>query len=116
MLTFGVYIQEVDVLLKKLKMVFWSDIGGQDWTWFKRTVNHHLEHVGHIVLNAVSSEVGAFLVILHLHVTAGHLNHTVVDSLVGVLQGLKIGVLKGEKGAWCFEGLVTSSNINEHTY
>jgi len=33
-----------------------------------------------------------------------------------MLKSLQIGVLKGKHGAWCFHGLVASTNINEEAY
>ena len=94
-----VILAQVFVQIVTLLVLRSSNVSCKNRSWLKSTIDHHLEHVGHIVLNAVASEVGALLVIFHLHITSGHLDHTVVDSLVGVLQGLKIGVLKGEKGA-----------------
>lgn len=47
----------------------------------------------------MAAEVHAFLIVVHLHVTTGHLNHTVVDCFVSVLQSLKVCVLKGKEGA-----------------
>jgi hypothetical protein len=47
----------------------------------------------------VTLEVHGFLIVVHLHVTAGHLDHTVVDGLIGVLEGLEVSVLESEEGA-----------------
>jgi len=61
----------------------------------------------------VTLEVHGLLVVVHLHVTAGHLDHTVVDGLVGVLEGLQVGVLESEEGTGGLFGLISRSDSNE---
>ena len=93
-----VVLGQVVVELEALGVLGASDVCSHDGSWLEGTVDHHLEHVDSVVLDAVTTEVGSLLVVLHLHVTTRHLNHSVVDSLVGVLQRLKVGVFEGEEG------------------
>ena len=76
-----------------------SNVRGHDGSWLKSDINHHLEHINDIVLDALSLEVGSFLIVIHGHGTTGHLDHTVVNGLIGVLKSLEIGVLQGEEGS-----------------
>lgn len=92
----GIVLAKMLMQVVRLLILGHRYVGSQDRSGFKGTIYHHLEHVSHVVLNAVTLEVGALLVVIHGHVTTGHLDHSVVDGLVGVLQGLKIGVLKGK--------------------
>jgi hypothetical protein len=75
-----------------------GNVGCHNRSWLKSNINHHLEHVDNIILNTVALEVGALLIEVHLHVTTRHLDHTVVDSLIGVLKSLKVSVLKSKHG------------------
>lgn len=75
-----------------------GNVGGKNRSGLESDINHHLEHVNNVVLDAVSLEVGALLIEVHLHVTTRHLNHAIVNGLVGVLKSLKVGVLKSKHG------------------
>ena len=92
-----------------------GDVSGKDGTGLEGDIDHHLEHVDGVVLNAVSLEVHALLIVVHLHITAGHLDHTVVDGLVSVLQGLKVSVLEGEESTGGLFSLVTGTNVHKET-
>ena len=61
-------------------------------------INHHLEHIRDIVFDAVALEESAFLIIVHCHVTSAHLDHSIVDSFIGVLERFEVGVFQGKKG------------------
>ena len=93
-----------------------GNVSSKDGARLKGDIDHHLEHVDDIVLDAVSSEVGSFLVVVHLHGTTGHLDHTVVDGLVGVLEGLQVGVLQSEERSRSFWGFISSSDIDKEAY
>ena len=95
----GVVLAQVIMQVMAFLVLGAGNVTSENGSRLKSAVDHHLEHVSDIVLDAVASEVGALLIILHLHVAAGHLDHTVVDGLVGVLEGLQVGVLEGEEGA-----------------
>ena len=74
-----------------------SNVSGEDRSWLKGNVDHHLEHINDIVLNAVSLEESSLLIEIHGHSTTRHLNHTVVNGLVSVFKCLEISILKGQK-------------------
>lgn len=93
-----------------------GNVSSKDGARLKGDIDHHLEHVDDIVLDAVSSEVGSFLVVVHLHGTTGHLDHTVVDGLVGVLEGLQVGVLQSEERSRSFWGFISSSDIDKEAH
>lgn len=61
-------------------------------------------------------EVHGFLIVVHLHVAAGHLNHTVVDGLVGVLKSLEVSILESKKGASGLFRLISGADVNKETY
>jgi hypothetical protein len=63
----------------------------------------------------VATEIHRFLIVVHLHVATGHLNHTIVDGFVGVLQCLKVSVLECKEGARCFLSFVSGTNTNKET-
>ena len=93
-----------------------GDVSGKDGAGLEGDIDHHLEHIDDIVLDAVSSEVGSFLIVVHLHITTGHLDHAVVDGFVGVLEGLQVGVLQSEERSRSFWGFISSSDIDEEAY
>jgi len=93
-----------------------SNVSSQSGSWLKGDIDHHLEHVDNIVLNALSLEVDSLLVVIHGHVSTGHLDHAVVDGLVGVLQGLEVGVLQGQESSGGFGGLVSGSDIDQEAH
>jgi len=93
-----------------------GDVGSENRAGLKGNINHHLEHIDGIVLNAVTLEVGALLIEIHLHGTTGHLDHTVVDGLVSVLQSLQVGVLEGLKSTTGLGSLVTSTDVHKETH
>lgn len=95
----GVVLAQVTVQVVTLLVLGTGDISSENRSGFKGTIDHHLEHVSDVVFDAVTSEIGALLIVLHGHITTGHLDHTVVDGLVGVLKGLQVGVLEGEEGS-----------------
>ena len=41
------------------------------------------------------------------------MDHTVVNGLIGVLEGLQVGVLKGQKGSRSLSGLISCSYVDE---
>lgn len=89
-----------------------SNVGGEDRAGFKSDINHHLEHVDGVVFDAVATEVHRLLVVVHGHVTTGHLDHTVVDGFVGMLKSLEVSVLESEESARGFSSLVTGADAN----
>ena len=93
-----------------------GNVGGENGSGLKSNIDHHLEHINDVILDAVSSEEHSFLVVVHGHVTTRHLDHAVVDGLVGVLEGLQVGVLQSEKGTGGLSSFVSSSDIDEHTH
>lgn len=95
----GVEFDEVIVEVVRLDVLRLGNVGGEDGAGFKSNINHHLEHINGVVLDAVTLEVHGFLIVVHLHVTARHLDHTVVDGLIGVLEGFEVSVLESEEGA-----------------
>lgn len=92
-----------------------GDVSGHKGTGLKGTVSENLEHIDSIVLNAVSLEVHALLIVVHGEVTTGHLLDTVVHSLVGMLESLEVGVLDGEERSGSFGSLVTGTDIDQET-
>ena len=111
-----VELGQVVVKIVGLSVLGSSNVRGHDGSWLKSNINHHLEHVNNVVLNAVALVVHSLLIEVHGHSTSGHLDHTIVDSLVGVLEGLEISILDGKKSTRCFLGLISGSNIDEETY
>jgi len=99
-----------------LLVLRFSNVCCKHRSWLKSNVNQHLEHINSIVFKGVTTEIHRFLVIVHLHISTWHLNHTVVNGLVGVLQGLKVSVLEGEEGARCFLSFISGTNTNKETY
>ncbi len=75
-----------------------------------------MEHVDSVVFDAVALEVHRLLIVVHLHVAARHLDHAVVDGLVGVLQSLEVGILERKQGASGLIRLISGADINEETY
>lgn len=88
-----------------------SDLGGDDGSWLESAIGDHGENVNDVVGEGGSVEVGLFLVVLHLEVSSGHLDDTVVDGFVGVEDGLQIGVLDGQERSGGFIGLISGSNV-----
>ena len=111
----GVVLKQVLVKIMALLGLGAGNISGKDRAGLEGAVNHHLEHVCNVVLDAVATKVGALLVVFHGHVATRHLNHSVVNGLVGVFECLEVGILESEHGAGCFSSLITSSNIHKHT-
>jgi len=93
-----------------------SNVSSHDCSWLKSNINHHLEHIRDIIFNAMSLEIHLFLVVVHSHISSGHLNHTVVKGLIGVLQGLKVGVLQSKKGAGGLCCLISGSDVNHEAH
>lgn len=111
-----VVLEQVVVQVVTLSVLASGDAGGEQGLWFEGEVDHHLEHVDGVVLDAVALEVHSLLVVVHLHVSAGHLDHAVVDGFVGVLQGLEVGVLDGKGASRGLEGLISGSDVNEESH
>jgi len=112
----GVVVREMLVEVVSLLVLGLGDVSGKDGAGLKGDIDHHLEHVDDIVLNAVSSEVGSFLIVVHLHGTTGHLDHAVVDGFVSVLEGLQVGVLQSEERSRSFWGFISSSDIDKEAH
>ena len=110
-----VVLAQVVVEVVGLLVLGAGDVGSHDGSWLEGAVNHHLEHVSDVVFDAVALEISALLIVFHLHVTAGHLDHTVVDGLIGMLECLEVSVLQGEERAGSFKGLITSSHVHKET-
>jgi len=94
----GVHFQHVVVQIMCLLVLHPGNVSSHHAARLKGNIDHHLEHVGDVVLDAASLEEGALLVVVHLHVATAHLNHSVVDSFIGVLKRFEVGVFQGEKG------------------
>lgn len=92
-----------------------SDLGGDDGSWLESAIGDHGENVDDVVGEGGSVEVGLFLVVLHLEVSSGHLDDTVVDGFVGVEDGFQVGVLDGEERSGGFVGLISGSNVQQDT-
>lgn len=95
----GIVLAQVVVQVMAFCVLGTGDVCSKNRSGLKSAVDHHLEHVSDVVFDAVALEVGLLLIVVHGHVTTGHLDHTIVDGLVSVLEGLQVGVLKGEEGA-----------------
>ena len=111
----GIELVEVVIEVVGLLVLGASDVGSENRTGLEGNINHNLEHINGVVLNALSLEVCALLVVVHGHFTAGHLDDVVVHGLVGVLEGLQVGVLEGEHGTGGLVVLITSSNVHQET-
>lgn len=74
-----------------------GNVGSHDTAGLKSNIDHHLEHVRDIILDAAALEERSLLIVIHLHITSAHLDHSVVDGLIGMLKCLKIGVFQSEK-------------------
>jgi len=90
-----VFLQVVEELVRFL-VLGPGNVSGENGSWLEGDINHHLEHIDDIVLDAVSLEIGSLLVIIHGHGSTGHLDHTVVNCLVSVFKGLKVSILEGK--------------------
>ena len=53
------------------------------------------------------------LVVVHGHVTTGHLDHAVVDRLIGVLQGFKVHVFQSEARSGGLVSLIAGAHVEE---
>jgi len=111
-----VELGQVVVKIVGLSVLGSSNVRGHDGSWLKSNINHHLEHVNNIVFNALSLEIGSLLIVIHGHGTTRHLDHTIVDSFIGVLEGLQIGVLQGEEGSRCSSSLISGSNVHKESH
>lgn len=107
---------QVIIEIVRLGILGSSDIAGHDGLWLEGAVDHHLEHIGDIVLNAVSLEVSLLLIVVHGHSSTGHLDHTIVEGLVSVLLSLQVGILDAEKGSRSFVSLISGSNIHHNSH
>ena len=85
------------VKIVRFLVLGFSNVSGHNGSWLKSEINHHLEHIDSIVFEAMSSEISSFNIIIHSHSTSRHLDHTIVNSFVGMLKSLKIGVFDSEK-------------------
>lgn len=92
-----------------------SDVGSDNRSGLESAVSHHSEDVNGIMRQAVSLPVNVLLVVIHSEISSRHLNHSVVDGLVGVEDGLVESVLDGKEGTRVLGGLVTGSDIDENT-
>ena len=104
-----------NVLLKGLRVLIGvhSDSSGYCTSRLEGAVAGHAEDIVYIVGQAFSLEDGALLVVVHLEPSSGHLDHSVVYSLVGHKDSLVVGVLDGKEGAGGLVGLVRGSYIQE---
>mmetsp|Transcript_13721 Transcript_13721/g.21499 ORF Transcript_13721/g.21499 Transcript_13721/m.21499 type:complete len:490 (-) Transcript_13721:95-1564(-) len=112
----GVELGEVVEKIVALGVLGSGNVGSEDRLGLESEVDHHLEHIDDIVLDAVTLEVGLLLVEVHGHGTSGHLDHTVVNGLVGVLEGLQVGVLEGKEGSGSLSGLISGSDIHKEAH
>ena len=112
----GVVFGQVLVQVVGSGVLVAGNVCSEHGSGLKRDVDHHLEHIGRVVLDAVAAEVGALLVVVHLHAATGHLDHAVVDGFVGVLDRLQIGVFQGEKRTGSFVRLVTGADVDQEAY
>jgi len=108
----GIVVAEMFVEIVSLLVLGLGNVSGKDRAGLKSNIDHHLEHINSIVLDAVTAEVGAFLIVIHFHCATGHLDHAVVDGLVSVLESFQVSILQSEKGARCFRSLITSADID----
>jgi hypothetical protein len=111
-----VVVGQVMVQLVGLLVLGLGDVSREHRSGLKGDIDHHLEHVDGIILKAVAFEVDRLLIVEHLHVTARHLDHAIVNSLVGVLESLQVCVFKGKQGAAGFFGFVSRANADEEAY
>lgn len=72
-----------------------GSISSNDGSWLKSAVSDHVEDINDVVSKAVSSEVSAFLVVVHFESTSRHLDHTIVDGFVCIEDGFIVGLLDG---------------------
>jgi len=112
----GVVVGQVLVEVVSLLVLGLGNVSSKNRSGLEGDVNHHLEHVNDIVLDAVTSEVGSLLIVVHLHGTTGHLDHAVVNGFVSVLESLQVGVLKGEERSRGFWGFISSSDIDKEAH
>ena len=112
----GVELGQVVEEVVRLLVLGARDVGGKDTAGLESDINEHLEHVDDVVLDAVTLEVSGLLVIIHSHGAAGHLDHAVVDSLVGVLQRLEVRVLESEQSTGGLVGLISGADVHHEAY
>lgn len=82
---------------------------------FQGTVNQHRSDVDHVVTETVGLQVSLFLVIVHLDTASTHLDHPVVDCLVGPEGSLQESVLKSQHTPTCLDVLIPGAHINQHS-
>lgn len=70
-----------------------TDSGSNGASGLKSAVHGHTEDIINVVGQALGVEKGAFLVVVHGELATGHLDHAVVDSLVGDEHCLVVGIL-----------------------
>ena len=109
----GIVLGEVLGKIVALLVLGAGDVSGHQGAGLKSAISEDLEHIDGIVLDAVTLEVHALLIVVHSEVTTRHLLDTVVHGLVGVLEGLEVGVLDGEEGTGGLSGLITSTDIDQ---
>ena len=66
----GVELRQMVIQIVRLLVFRFGDVRGQYRSGFKSDIDHHLEHVDSVILDALTSEVGSFLIVVHGHVTA----------------------------------------------
>lgn len=93
-----------------------GDVSSNDGSGFKSAVSHHVEDIDDVVLEAVSLEVGVFVIIVHFELTTRHLNHTVVDGFISVQDGFIVGLLDGVESTRSFVGFISSTDVEEDTH
>jgi len=94
----GVMLQHMVVEVMCFRILRSGDVSSHHTARLKGDINHHLEHVSNIVFDAAALEESAFLIVVHVHFTTAHLDHSIVDRFVGVLERFEVGVFQGKKG------------------
>jgi hypothetical protein len=111
----GVELSEMIVKLMRLSVLSSSNVSGKDGSGLKSAVDHHLEHIRDVVFDAVSLKVHSLLIVVHGEVSSRHLDHSVVDGLVGVLKSLEVSVLKSEASSRSAGDFISGSDIDQES-
>lgn len=76
-----------------------ADSTGDNIPRFEGAIDHHGEHIDHIMGETVNPIVDTLVVIFNMVFATSHLGDTVVDSLVGVYRSFEEGVLEQKHGS-----------------
>lgn len=92
-----------------------ADSAGDRVPGLQRAVDQDRKVVDHIVRQAVGSVENVLVIVLDFKLSSAHLEHAVVDSLVGGQSSLEGDMLKQQQGAARLGVFVAAADVGEHS-